>query len=341
MLPNHRPNRRPNRLLLALAFLLIGSLLAMLLLTALLSITDASTSDPVVQWVGLDNYLRTVRSFLFRNALLHTFLVYAGAQVGALLLAMLSRPLLTRRWRGRAGFTLLLCLPLLMPATLGTLAWRQLLFPMGIHSDSALPLAGLAAVDGWRLWPIFALLLAILPRSKAMVLAALVGAIWVLTDAATPLVLIGGAPFQATDLWPSWIFQNAFSGGLIGESAAAAMLMLPSLAILAGSIAWIADRLPLQEEKDDRKLALGWIVVAGLLALVAGLPLVGQAAALRLEAFAPLMHTAFPRWLPTPPSLLSPLECWQAAQVGRGCISYAVSQLRADDLFRPLFGLQE
>ncbi len=164
----------------------------------------------------------------------------------------------------------LLLLPLAMPFALTMPAWRQIFAPtLALAGEDIWPtLLAIAAIQAWRILPFTTLFLLLAwplnRRSPAIGLTLCFSAYVVLSDAAVVLLLNGGAPFNASHLLASWIYQTGVAGGLPVHSAVMALLLVPLLALSAWGIVHFSGKSQSvmasrggKPELDDRKPATG------------------------------------------------------------------------------------
>lgn len=181
--------------------------------------------------------LALARQYLFRSALKNTLIVAAVA------VALGSLITLATLWASNGRINPLLrwslLLPLVMPAVLVALTWRMALISTSAwpqHPLFALLLMGMIAA--WRAAPFLILLPLISPRRTIAFWGGTMGiaAYVAVSDVATPLLLTGGQPFNATHTLASWTYQLAAVNGAWGESAAAAIVWIGLLALPVGAI---------------------------------------------------------------------------------------------------------
>lgn len=115
-----------------------------------LAFTDARLVGTQGQFVGLDNFARTLSSGAFRAALLNTA-VFAGLSVGAeLVLGVAAALLLDQEFRGRTLLRALMILPWALPTVVNAVLWRLIYNPEYGALNAALTQAGV--LDGYRSW---------------------------------------------------------------------------------------------------------------------------------------------------------------------------------------------
>jgi hypothetical protein len=245
-------------------------------------------------------YLELGRTFLVRNALFNSLIIMGMAAVGGALIWLLLR---RKAVTGRPSWHWFV--PLLLPGALAVLLWKNglrlgsewRLMPAAVRPIMTLivlwwvtPLLRLAAASGlpWRWW-------------SAGLLAAYVAA----ADSVTPLLLTGGAPFNATHTLASWSYQQLAVNGDTTRGAAVTVVWLALLGVVVFTFLILTPFRPQRRAPDARRgLQLLWGIWTWLplfLALLAGLVL----------GFAPLSWT----WLTSfvPPLALTLLALLLAA----------------------------
>ena len=206
----------------ALAGLAIVTLLAILASILLISVGvlfPLSSAPADISGIAAQA-LSVARSYLFRHALRNTLIVLVFTLPLILLLGFAGIALVDQSRRNHGGMAWLLLLPLAMPLALTMPGWRQVFAPtLALTGEAVWPtLLAMAAIQAWRVLP-FATLFLLLAwplnrRSPAIGLTLCFSAYMVLSDAAVVLLLNGGAPFNASHLLASWIYQTGIAGGL-------------------------------------------------------------------------------------------------------------------------------
>jgi multiple sugar transport system permease protein len=237
-----RPSERLlGPLMLAPAVLYIVLLVAGPLVFALyLSVSNATTGSPTLEFVGPANFLRAMQSPIFRSALTNTFLFTIVAQVLVLILGNITALALQQPFVGRSVARFLILLPWATPISLAAIGWKWMFdslysvvnwmlkvahiigptdFPQWLGVPS-LAMASVITVHVWRTFPFSAVvILAGLTSIPQEVLdaAAVDGAGYVqrlfhiLLPMLTPILAIAflfGTVFTFTDMGVVYILTN-------------------------------------------------------------------------------------------------------------------------------------
>jgi len=245
-IPRRRWGARPSErflgpLMLAPAVLYIVLLVAGPLVFALyLSVSNATTGSPTLEFVGPANFLRAMQSPIFRSALTNTFLFTIVAQVLVMILGNITALALQQPFRGRSLARFLILLPWATPISLAAIGWKWMFdslysvvnwmlkvahiigptdFPQWLGVPS-LAMASVITVHVWRTFPFSAVvILAGLTSIPQEVLdaAAVDGAGYlqrlfhILIPMLTPILAIAflfGTVFTFTDMGVVYILTN-------------------------------------------------------------------------------------------------------------------------------------
>jgi ABC-type sugar transport system permease subunit len=229
---------------IVLAALLLPA--AILIWILLLSFGEPLAGFPLSAHFALDNYLTAAHTYLLRNAMKHTLWLATGVSVVGLAGATLWAAWLPRRgWAARWVLALGL-LPLWMPAAHAALAWRPLLANLNLLGETEPALLALGIFYLWRVLPVQILVLwglSAVRSWRVYGLALLVAVYLVAGDAASVLMLTGGAPFNATHTLASWTFQMAWTARLWGHAAVSAAGLGVGLIGLVWVGVWLASPL--------------------------------------------------------------------------------------------------
>ncbi len=110
------------------AVVYIGALVALPFFVAIaFSLTDVTVGDTSLDFVGLENFQRVIKTPQFRRALLNSFVFTLVAQAIIIVLANILAVLLSQDFRGKWVARMLIMLPWATPIALGTIGWLWLL----------------------------------------------------------------------------------------------------------------------------------------------------------------------------------------------------------------------
>ncbi|WP_184729225.1 carbohydrate ABC transporter permease [Saccharopolyspora phatthalungensis] len=224
-------------------------------------------------FVGLRNYLDVFADSQFRGAMLNTVLLTVVCVLVAMLLGLGLALLLDRKFLGRGVVRTLLITPFLILPAAGALLWKTTMFDptygllnfvLGADTDwlSEYPLASVmaqivwqwtpfmmllilaglqaqskevleaAAVDGAGRWRTFASIT--LPQlGRYLQLAILLGAIYIVNSFDAIFLMTQGGPGTASTNLPYYIYQRAFEGFDVGQSAAMGVIVVILTLIVA------------------------------------------------------------------------------------------------------------
>ncbi len=225
------------------------------------------------QFVGLRNYAEVFADSQFRTAALNTIALTVVCVLVSLLLGLGLALLLDREFRGRGVVRTLLITPFLILPAAGALLWKTTMFDpsygllnfvLGTEVDwlSTFPLASVmtqiiwqwtpfmmllllaglqaqsreileaAQVDGAGRWRIFVSIT--LPQlSRYIQLAVLLGAIYIVNSFDAIYLMTQGGPGTASANLPYYIYQRAFEGFDVGQSAAMGVIVVIGTLIVA------------------------------------------------------------------------------------------------------------
>jgi len=91
------------------------------------SLSDATTGDPSLNFVGLRNFLAVLNDSVFRRSLKNTFIFTFVSQLLVLVLAKVLALALIKEFRGKWLVRFLILLPWTAPIALGTIGWLWIL----------------------------------------------------------------------------------------------------------------------------------------------------------------------------------------------------------------------
>ena len=95
-----------------------------LLLAVYLSLSNATTGSPSLQYVGLTNFIRAIDSSIFRSALTNTFIFTFISEILVIVLGNILALTLQQKFAGRALVRFLILLPWAAPFALGAIGWK-------------------------------------------------------------------------------------------------------------------------------------------------------------------------------------------------------------------------
>lgn len=111
--------------MLAPAILYIVVLVAGPLLFAIyLSVSNATTGEYTLEYVGLANFYRAVQNSIFRTALANTFIFTIVSQIIVIIFGNILALALQERFRGRSIVRFLILLPWATPVSLAAIGWK-------------------------------------------------------------------------------------------------------------------------------------------------------------------------------------------------------------------------
>ncbi|GAB2751749.1 sugar ABC transporter permease [Salinifilum aidingensis] len=225
------------------------------------------------QFVGLRNYADVFADSQFRTAALNTVALTVVCVVVSLLLGLGLALLLDREFPGRGAVRTLLITPFLVLPAAGALLWKTTMFDpsygllnfaLGTEVDwlSTFPLASVMTQIIWQWTPFMMLLLLAglqaqsrevleaaqvdgagrwrtfvsitLPQlSRYIQLAVLLGAIYIVNSFDAIYLMTQGGPGTASTNLPYYIYQRAFEGFDVGQSAAMGVVVVVGTLIVA------------------------------------------------------------------------------------------------------------
>ena len=111
--------------MLAPSIVYIAALVGLPLLLAIyLSLSNATTGSPSLQYVGLTNFIRAIDSSIFRSALTNTFIFTFTSEILVIVLGNILALTLQQKFAGRALVRFLILLPWAAPFALGAIGWK-------------------------------------------------------------------------------------------------------------------------------------------------------------------------------------------------------------------------
>jgi multiple sugar transport system permease protein len=117
-------------------------------LAILYSLSDATTGDPSLNFVGLRNFIAVLQDPVFQKALKNTFIFTFVSQALVLVLSKILALALLKEFRGKRIVRFLILLPWTAPIALGTIGWMWMLDSIFSPIDWVLRYAGLLGTPG-------------------------------------------------------------------------------------------------------------------------------------------------------------------------------------------------
>lgn len=91
------------------------------------SLSDATTGNPTLNFVGLQNFIAILKDPIFRKSLMNTFIFTFFSQILVVILANVLSLVLMQDFKGKWLARFLLLLPWTAPIALGTVGWMWML----------------------------------------------------------------------------------------------------------------------------------------------------------------------------------------------------------------------
>ncbi len=142
------------------------------------TVSNATVSEPIGPFTGLDNLKAVLDDDIFRRALVNTFIFTLTSQALQLVLGTTLAFLLLRKFRGRRVIRGLLMIPFTIPIAIGAMAWTWMFNPtysvinwMGVHlgifpgggpnwlGEEVYAMISIIVVNVWRNLPFSAIVL--------------------------------------------------------------------------------------------------------------------------------------------------------------------------------------
>lgn len=137
------------KLLIAPAILYIAAMIGVpFVLAVLYSLSDATTGDPSLSFVGLRNFRAALADPVFRLSLKNTFVFTLVSQTIVVVLSRVLATGLLKKFRGKWLVRFLILLPWTAPISLGTIGWLWMLDSIFSPVDWALRYTGLLGAPG-------------------------------------------------------------------------------------------------------------------------------------------------------------------------------------------------
>jgi len=93
------------------------------------TVSDATVSQPIGPFTGLDNLKFVLDDDIFRRALLNTFIFTISSQILQMVLGTVLAFLLLRPFRGKRIIRALVMFPFTIPVAIGAMAWTWMFNP--------------------------------------------------------------------------------------------------------------------------------------------------------------------------------------------------------------------
>lgn len=136
-------------LMIAPAILYITVLVGFPFVLAILySLSDATTGDPSLDFVGLRNFIAVIQDPVFQKSLKNTFIFTLVSQVLVIVLSKILALALLKEFKGKRIVRFLILLPWTAPIALGTVGWLWMLDSIFSPIDWVLRYAGLLGAPG-------------------------------------------------------------------------------------------------------------------------------------------------------------------------------------------------
>jgi len=117
-------------------------------LAVLYSLSDATTGDPSLDFVGLKNFIAVIQDPVFQKALKNTFIFTFVSQALVIVLSKALAMALLENFKGKRIVRFLILLPWTAPIALGTIGWMWMLDSIFSPIDWVLRYAGLLGSPG-------------------------------------------------------------------------------------------------------------------------------------------------------------------------------------------------
>jgi multiple sugar transport system permease protein len=124
-----------------------------LVLAILYSLSDATTGDPSLTFVGLRNFIAVLQDPVFQKSLKNTFIFTLVSQALVIVLSKILALALMKDFKGKRIVRFLILLPWTAPIALGTVGWLWMLDSIFSPIDWVLRYAGLLGTPDAILGP--------------------------------------------------------------------------------------------------------------------------------------------------------------------------------------------
>lgn len=167
MQTSEKESSRPNRLslkdnearlaslMIAPAIIYIGCMVGFPFILAILySLSDATTGDPSLHFVGLQNFKEILKDPVFRKSLANTFIFTLTSQTLVIIFSQALALALNKDFRGKWLARFFILLPWTAPIALGSIGWLWMLDSIFSPFDWLLRATGLLGKPGALLGPL-------------------------------------------------------------------------------------------------------------------------------------------------------------------------------------------
>lgn len=142
------------KLMIAPAILYVTTMIGLPFVLAIIySLTDVTTGDPTLNFVGLRNFKDILADPVFRQSMKNTFIFAIVSQLLVVILSRIIATALMKPFRGKWLARFLIMLPWTAPIALGTIGWLWMLDSIFSPFDWLLRRLGLLGVPGALLGP--------------------------------------------------------------------------------------------------------------------------------------------------------------------------------------------
>ncbi len=207
------------------------------LLAIAFSMTDVTVGDTSMDFIGLANFRRVIRTPQFRRALLDTFFFTIAVQILVILLANVLAVVLSREFRGKWVARMLIMMPWATPISLGAIGWLWLLDSKFSTFDWVLQRMGLLGPG--TLWGP-GLHLNFLGREWLAMSSVVLVHVWRILPLATVILLVGLTAIDR-DLLDQAEVDGAGFWRIHFRIAIPLILPIMSIALLFGLIFTVSD----------------------------------------------------------------------------------------------------
>jgi multiple sugar transport system permease protein len=116
------------------------------------SLTDATTGNPSLSFIGLENFKGILQSASFLRSLRNTFVFAFSAQILVTILAKILALALNKTFPGKSVVRFLILLPWVSPIALGTIGWKWMYDSLYSVVNWSLQAVGVFGPGTWPMW---------------------------------------------------------------------------------------------------------------------------------------------------------------------------------------------